>query len=85
MKYINLTDAELNLLNPEQIVVTQWVGSDDILSRTAAEVIEAYREVFVGGTTSDAIDWCLFAESGNSFKVIVIKDNMPLQLIRVQE
>lgn len=72
MRTINLTAAEIDALDPKHLVVSQWIGSDDILTESGDE-IKARAHEFTDATTMSAIlGDTLNNVSGNSFDIIAL-------------
>lgn len=82
MKDIALNDTELNILDPELIVVSSNNYKGIIQVRTAAEIKEEYQKVFTNGTTSDALDWWV-GEQNDHFSIIVVWNGIPHTVSRV--
>lgn len=87
MKKLHLSDDQIDSLDPQTIVVAQWVGSDDILVQSLDQIIDSIRmdndvpaDIALDLTNSKALDIRLKDVSGNSFEIIVVKDNLPFKL-----
>lgn len=82
MKDIALNNSELNIIDPELIVVSSNNYKGSIQVRSAAEVLKEYQEVFSEGTTSDALDWWV-GEQNEHFAIIVVWNGLPHTVSRV--
>lgn len=76
MKNIQLNDTELNITDPELIVVTSNNYKGEMQVRTAADILAEYRQVFVDGTTSDSLDWWI-GQDNNHFSIVVVWNGIP--------
>lgn len=70
MKYISIDDA-VKLASPQQFLLAQWVGSNDILTRTGDQCIIDCEFNSESTSLKDALRELVKDESGNSFDVIV--------------
>lgn len=74
MKHVSFTKEEINALNPAHVAVAQFVGGDDVLVRTGVEIIKDSAPT-TDNSLMSALDKCLEHVSGNSFEIVVFKDN----------
>ena len=83
MNQASLTSEQVNALNPKHVVLTQWVGKDDILTRSLDEVMADCADFNDGEpakTITEALDLTLDGVSGNSFDVVALVDGEMVRL-----
>ena len=76
MNSLILTKSQLNQLDPANLVVALWIGSNDILVEDGNEIMKDTNI----NNLNDAIEEFLKEVSGNSFEIMVIRDNKPFKV-----
>jgi hypothetical protein len=80
---VSLTSEQVNALNPKHVVLTQWVGGDDVLTRRLDEVMTDCADFNNGvpaKTITEALDLTLADVGGNSFDVVALIDGELVQI-----
>lgn len=84
MKTVRMTEEQVNALAPDDIVVTIWVGSDDILTQNLEEVMKGYKDDGIIPdtpiTNCQLLDVMLADVSGNGQEIMTIQDGKIVKL-----
>lgn len=75
MKTKNISDAELDTINPDHIAVATATAEDpgEVLTLSGTEIIKIFKDANSPNRWDlrSALDWWLNDKSGNSFDIIV--------------
>jgi hypothetical protein len=62
-------------LSPDSVAVAMWIGSDDVVTLTGREMLDDAKNEIQNPTLSEAVLWTVKNTTGNSFNILVCKDN----------